>query len=672
MTNPNPASLNEVWDLASNPSLLKLWIKDTDRNVKEDIADKLTTILTFLSAHVRPLEPLNNAKKSASGTGKSWVTTKIAGYFPRDCVEMLAGASPTSFVHQVGVLMDAEGKNILPEEEPKEPKRRFYPKGKDGETQFQQALEEYHSKLKSWNKRLEGSYELVDIGDKTLVFLELPPEETVRMLLPILSHDTTEYKYKITEKVGDRHRTISAVLKGSPAAILLSVAAKYMYELTTRCVTEGPEDTPTKISEANKLTNEKAAFNMVKEDLTRENEIKTLLQQIINSFRYGDLEVTVPVIGLEKLFPKNSARTMRQFKFLFVFIRAITALHMFQRPIIKVADRNYVISSVEDVLLAYKLYSTIWETSASGREESVIKFYYDIVINHRSGNTISRFTEDYNIKHPDEKITTNKVYYLMKALMTSNYISRVRHPTDRREWIYIPLVKEGEKNVGIVSNLQTKQSLRQELEKCFESWLRNDVWKVDSEQKKTFHFTKENDNVKLTEIDGEEFRRIVTIQTRDDFSSVSLQELFPSSGILPPQTSISSNEPNLKSEIKAEEGLKSEIETSQTICCALCDQPIEGEDDEGIDFSYEALNPGETRSRWMDQHKNVRVHTTCSSDLHSQGFYNEQIAERIEENEKKRGKTYNTPSNPVEDSESPIEMFRRAVKSGTKRESKPS
>jgi hypothetical protein len=227
------------------------------------------------------------------------------------------------------------------------------------------------------------------------------------------------------------------------------------------------------------------------------------------------------------------------------------------------------------------------------------------------------------------------------------------------------LVREGEKNVGIVSNLEAKQSLRQEIEKCFESWLKNDVWKGYSEQKETFRFAKENDNVALTEIDEDEFRRMVTVQTRNDFESASLRELFPSSEILSSQQTILSNESNLKSENQPEESLKLEVETIQTIC-ALCDQPIEGED-EGIDFGHESLNPGDVRARWEAQHKNVRIHTFCNGDLHSQGLYNDEIAERIEQNEKRRGKMYNVPPKPVEKVEDIRTLFERAVKAGTKK-----
>jgi hypothetical protein len=654
----------KAWYLATDPFFLKLFLDDTERTITHDTKDKLVTILTFLSAHVRELNPLNNAKNASSGAGKSHGSTRIAPYFPDEFVEIITGASPTSFIHQVGVLKDAEGTPILDEEAPREPKRRFYEKGKDGQAMFEDALEVYNTQLRAWNKRLEGAYMSVEMGNKTLVFLELPSYKAIDMLLPILSHDVETFKYQITEKVGDRLRTVKVRLNGSPSVILLSVGAKYMFPLVTRCVTEGPEETPEKIKAANKLTSDDASYNIEPKDLTRMNEIRAVLRQIINAFRYGDLEVTLPFDGLYELFPSNDVRNMRLFKNLVSFIKTICALHLFQRPVMKTAVGNRVLPRVEDVLLAYELYSSMWETSKTGKRQDVTKFYYDVVTRHPLGATVKEFEEDYNSSH-SQKITSSRVRTLLTELEMIDYVTTRPHPTDGRKQFYLPLIKSGQENVGIPGFSKNQTSIRLELEKRFEIWLKNVVKEEPSrKEERFFKFVNENGNVGLQEITVEELRHNVTEESRNVFVEVS-QKLFSSIYISTSPTTISPTESSLKSENKAEDVKTPEANSIPTIC-ALCDEPIDDED-RGTDFNYECIHDGEVRTRWMDEKKNVRVHQHCLADIHNQGVYGEEIAVTIEDNEKTKHKTYNVAPMPPNEFKTARDMFEAAVKSGTKR-----
>jgi hypothetical protein len=165
LTSPEVAfpEVKDVWKLASDPNVLRVWFQAIDRKAKRDIPSKLTTICVLISAHTRPLEPLNEFQKGESGSGKTLTTLVILKYFPEDCREEINYASKTSFIHQRSTLTDKNGKPMLDADEPKEPKRKFFVKGSDGDSQYQTAMAIYETSRNAWKERLDGSYYLVEL-----------------------------------------------------------------------------------------------------------------------------------------------------------------------------------------------------------------------------------------------------------------------------------------------------------------------------------------------------------------------------------------------------------------------------------------------------------------------------------------------------------------------------
>jgi hypothetical protein len=265
-------SREEVCRVAKDPHLIAYILKDLERDVKRDIPSKISSLITDQSAYLP--EPLVTALKGPSGVGKTHNVTKSSKYFPKEDVLLLGGLSPKSLIHEHGVLMDANNGLILPEDKPIKPKRRSFPSGDSGTEEYDQALGNYRRELNVWNERNRNSYKLIRLQCKILTFLEAPPQETIRMLLPILSHDTRRIEYRYVEEM----ETKKAIIEGWPAAIFLSTSTPYMEEMSTRTLTVTPESGVEKIEEANKLTNVQASFPWEYEE---EKESTKIIQGMI-------------------------------------------------------------------------------------------------------------------------------------------------------------------------------------------------------------------------------------------------------------------------------------------------------------------------------------------------------------------------------------------------------
>jgi len=219
------------------------------------------------------------------------------------------------------------------------------------------------------------------LSHKILVFLESPEYNTFRMLLPILSHDTRRIEYRFTDKTAKGQlRTTRVVIEGWPATIFLSTDRKYVEELATRSFTVTPESSKDKIQDANLLTNLKASFPWeFSHETAEERTIRALIRNIRDKSLIEEIDVVVPFLSLHELFPKEIVRDMRDFQHFIQLLKAITLLHCYQRPFLKVNGKTFFISSVEDLRKALEIYSELFETTRTGTEQRILQFYHDIV-----------------------------------------------------------------------------------------------------------------------------------------------------------------------------------------------------------------------------------------------------------------------------------------------------
>jgi len=455
----------EIWRTVD---LISYVLNDLEKRVKKDKATKLSVFFTGLSAYLP--QPINLFLKGESGVGKTYNVVETLKYFPQEDIWFLGGLSPKALIHDYGTLLNKHGEPLDLTEKPVKPKKSHYKDdfGDFKEAEYREALERYKEQLKAWSEEIRSSYTLIDLSHKILVFLESPEYDTFRMLFPILSHDTERIEYRFTDKTSKGQlRTSRVVIQGWPATIFLSTDRKYMEELATRSFTITPEASKEKIKEANVLTNLKACFPWQYNHETEETEtIKKLVLNIRNQFS-NNVDVVVPFMNLHELFPKEIVRDMRDFQHFVQFLKTVTALHFYQRVFMKVGDRKFLLSTVEDVKKTLEIYCEVFETTRTGTEARILDFYNEVV---KTKDTwyLKELTAKYNAGHA-RKASSETLRRMLLRLSEIGYVDIQKDDDDKRLNVYKPLVSETEKST-IRHNLEMWTLSRSELEKGFKTW----------------------------------------------------------------------------------------------------------------------------------------------------------------------------------------------------------
>jgi len=452
-------NLTEIW---RTENLIDYILMDLDKRVKRDRPTKLSVFFTGLSAYLP--EPINLFLRGESGVGKTFNTMETLRYFPEEDVLSLGGLSPKSLIHEHGTLLNKYGEPLDLTEKPIKPKKKDY----DSEEEYKEALREYNEELKAYAEEIRNSYTLIDLSHKIVVFLEAPDFETFRMLYPILSHDKEEIEYRFVDKQAKGPlRTVKVRIRGWPACIFLTTDKRYMEELSTRSFTVTPEISKDKISEANKLTNLKASFPWEYNEETEETKVIKGLIESLKMQLDGKTNVIIPFSNLHELFPKEITRDMRDFQHFTQFLKAVTVLNFYQRPFIKVGDKRFIVSTIEDIKKALEIYVELFETTRTGTEQRILSFYHDIVKTRESW-LLSDLVKAYNEK-AERKVSSETVRRWLERLSEIGYVNIEKSDLDKRLNTYEPLVKEEKSTIRQKLEMWTISS--SELEKGFKEWL---------------------------------------------------------------------------------------------------------------------------------------------------------------------------------------------------------
>jgi hypothetical protein len=453
-------SFVEAW---RSKDLIEYVLTDLERRVKRDKATKISVFFTALSSYLP--EPINLFLRGESGIGKSFNVVETLKYFPKEDIWFLGGLSPKALIHEHGVLLNKYGEPLDLSEKPIKPKKKDY----SSEEEYKEALKEYREELKSYAEEIRESYTLINLRHKILVFLEAPEFETFRMLYPILSHDTERIEYRFTDKSAKGSlRTVRVVIEGFPATIFLTTDRKYLEELSTRSFTVTPEASKEKIEQANILTNLKASFPWEFSEETEETKtIKALVESLKRQLADGKTDVVIPFSNLHELFPKEIVRDMRYFQHFCQFLKALTALHFYQRAFIRAGDKRFIVSTVEDVKKALEIYAELFETTRTGTEQRILSFYHDIVKTKESW-LLTDLVKAYNEK-AERKVSSETVRRWLERLSEIGYVNIEKSDLDKRLNTYEPLVREEKSTIRQKLEMWTISS--SELEKGFKEWL---------------------------------------------------------------------------------------------------------------------------------------------------------------------------------------------------------
>lgn len=207
---------------------------------EDELIDQILN--TMLSAYT--CNPLNLGILAPSSEGKTYPLMACANVFPRQDVMVYAGASPKSFVHDYGTLVDKTYEPLDAKAEKIATEMADLEKSDSAEAQV---------KLRELKKRKRELFAdartLIDFENTILVFIDAPPKELWDNLKTLLSHDAyyQEFKFVNTEK---GVKTEKVVFKGWPATLFASAKDESRWEIweevKTRVVVTNPTMTKEK------------------------------------------------------------------------------------------------------------------------------------------------------------------------------------------------------------------------------------------------------------------------------------------------------------------------------------------------------------------------------------------------------------------------------------------
>jgi len=312
----------------SAPSFMNYILDFLDtRGYQRDCVVKRLILLTCVSAYTE--EPLNLFLRGPSSSGKSFGAVEVSKLFPPQDVWLVGRISPTALIHQRGYY-DEEREAFV-----------------------------------------------IDLKHKILIFLETVQRETLEVLLPILSHDTEEIEYKITDKSAKGQLKVkNVIIKGFPATIFCSSRLSITDDVKTRALTATPELTKDKTLAANIAYAERFMS-------PNNSEVERELLDIRNAFRFlknSNVSVLIPYAkALAEQYPHNNHEEMRDFKKLISLIHVNAFVYQLQRPRINIDGSDYVLAIREDYETAAHIFKEIASATKTGVPDYVVEWFEKVL-----------------------------------------------------------------------------------------------------------------------------------------------------------------------------------------------------------------------------------------------------------------------------------------------------
>ena len=447
--------------LSVNPESEQLFLKMAHTTISRFDDHIIRAVFhTALSAYYKPL---NLGLKAQSGSGKTYSTVETIKFLPDEDVQFIGSQSPKVISHKNGIRKSKDGRILEPESEPKKPKRSdyqnpIYGEGDADRKQYAEDLKLYEKEKAKWDLDCKDSYYEVDLRNKTLLFLESINPETFRMIKSTMSHD---HDYIDHEWVDDKGKVHVTRLIGAPAIIFCTVDnGEYIDEQATRTLTATPSTRAEKIEDSMRISNRKSAYPwLYNQEQFNRLVIKEFVRSIKRYMALGKIQIAVPFDeDIIEGFSKDAVRDMRDFNKFLELLPSYAIFKLFQRPIVMIQGKRYLIPTIQDAIDAKEAFDSIIETTKTSTDYRIIEFYHSTVVG-TSGFTAEELTDIYN-KGKKRQITVKTIRKWLRRLEELDYLDvrEAKHENakgyiDKRFNAYYPL----KKNAPITSFLDRAQ-----------------------------------------------------------------------------------------------------------------------------------------------------------------------------------------------------------------------
>ena len=387
--------------------------------IKKDNENKIVTFLCELSAYTDDSQ-FNISYNAPSSTGKSYIPTEIATLFPEEDTIQLSYSSPTAFWH------DAQ-----------------------------------------WDE--EKQLHIIDLSRKILIFLDMPHNDLLTRLRPLLSHDKKVLKLKITDRaksVGLRTKNI--ILIGFPAVIFCTASSHIDEQEATRFFLLSPEINQEKINQAisQKIDREsdRNKFKMWLDELPE----RKLLQERILAIKEANV-TDIKIKGSEEIkrrfFSENrmlKPRHSRDIGRLLALVKALALLNLWWRE----KDGTAITANEEDVEQAFQIWNKISLTQDLNLPPYIYNMYKDVILTIWDTKEISRYSlegEKEGISRQEVQKKHFSVYgrmldptklvkEIIPMLETAGLITQESDPEDSRKMLILPTTPSNNSKAETMGN----------------------------------------------------------------------------------------------------------------------------------------------------------------------------------------------------------------------------
>lgn len=390
-----------------------------DLTIKHDNENKLVSFLCMLSAYTEDSQ-LNVSFNAPSSTGKTYIPTQVAQYFPDADVRQFGGASPTAFFHDNS----------------------------------------------RYNK--ERDCYVVDLERKILVFLEQPNPKLQENLRPVLSHDKKEIDYKITDKdKKGSNRAKDIVIRGFSATIFCSAGMHLNEQEATRAILLSPETSTEKVQEGVHMA---ALRDANKAEFLAKIEASPERQQLkdrvlaIKQERVEHIIVPDPA-SIERRFLSHvhstKPRHQRDVSHLLSIIKCIALLNVWFRR-----DGNgNIVANQSDIDQGFTVWQKINESQELNLPPYIYEFYKKYIVpiyvaKNASRDGVAKSTTDElgvsrkEIIHRhyelENRLLNESVFrhQILPMLEVAGLITQDKDPNDKRNILIFPQLIEPEQYSG--------------------------------------------------------------------------------------------------------------------------------------------------------------------------------------------------------------------------------
>jgi len=381
--------------------------------VKCDEATKALTFLGMLLAQTEA-DQYNIAFQAESSTGKSYIPLELVEYFPSETKRIYAGASLTSFFHQMGQwirLNEIAGHDDV---------RALFDS----------------NELSDENRRVI----FIDLESKILIFMDQPHWMLLEKLRPLLSHDRKMLRYDITDKTGRGGlRTETVIIRGYPTVVFATAKPTQEDQKRTRMWLLSPEAGQEKITRSLRLLGARISNrDAFKEWLQNHPTRNWLINRVLQIRASGIKNVIVPQWDkiLERFMkerPYLTPRTQRDFPRLLCLIKGIALLNCFGRP---QPTRESIIANDSDTEAGFTLYEALASSNELGLSPETYRIYEEVIaLLCKAAGGVSRkdlikqYWQAYHRPLADDRLRRQ----ILPALESAGLITQEANPNDRRE-----------------------------------------------------------------------------------------------------------------------------------------------------------------------------------------------------------------------------------------------